>query len=91
MRGVALPFIVIASVYSLLAQEPSAGPNLAGVYRLIAGETTLPGGLKNQGSPAGLALQPSAAQEMKGVDLKQDPGQNVRSGWPFSHDGVGAE
>ena len=86
MTGRALLLIVTASIPCALAQAPPASttpPDLAGVYRVIASETTLPGGLKNQGSPAGLALQPSATQEMKSMDLKQDPARMCAPVGPF--------
>jgi hypothetical protein len=82
----ALILIAAASIPGALAQAPAsstAAPNLAGVYRAIGSDTTLPGGLKNTGSPAGLALQPSAAQEMKSVDLKQDPAKMCAPVGPF--------
>jgi hypothetical protein len=72
--------LIVMAIPSAPAQTP---PDLAGVYRVIGSETMLPGGLKNQGSPAGLALQPSAAQEMKGVDLKQDPAKMCAPVGPF--------
>ena len=82
----ALMLVLTAAIPAALAQAPQASttaPNLAGVYRVVAIETTLPGGLKNIGSPAGLALQPSAAQEMKSVDLKQDPAKMCAPVGPF--------
>jgi hypothetical protein len=80
----ALLLIVTASIPPALAQAASAtAPDLAGVYRVIGSEATLPGGLKNTGSPAGLALLPSAAQEMKSVDLKQDPAKMCAPVGPF--------
>ena len=80
MNWRALILIAAASIPSALAQAP---PDLGGVYRVIGSETTLPGGLSNQGSPATLALQPSAAQEMKSVDLKQDPAKMCAPVGPF--------
>lgn len=68
MNWRALLLIVTASISCALAQTHPAStpaPNLAGVYQIIASGTTLPGGLKNQGLPAGLVLRPSAAQETK--------------------------
>ncbi len=48
-------------------------PDLAGVYQAIPNSRTLPGGLKNSGSPSEIALLPSAAEQMKTVDPKDDP------------------
>jgi hypothetical protein len=48
-------------------------PDLGGVYRAIANGTTLPGGLKNSGSPGEIALLPQAAERMKSANPKDDP------------------
>jgi hypothetical protein len=67
--------ILMGSIPGALAQAPHAStpvPGLAGVYQIVASGTTLPGGLKNSGSPAELPLLPAAAQRMKSVNLKED-------------------
>ena len=38
------------------ASAQTAPPDLAGVYQIVASAATLPGGLKNAGSPAELPL-----------------------------------
>lgn len=48
-------------------------PDLTGTYESISNGRTLPGGLANSGSPREVALLPWAAQQMKTVDLKDDP------------------
>jgi hypothetical protein len=50
----------------------AAGPALTGVYESISAADTLPGGLKNSGSPSEVTLQPAAAEKMKSVNLKED-------------------
>jgi len=66
------------------AARPAAAPSdLAGVYQSIAAKTTLTGGLRNTGSPADIALLPAAAQQMKSVDLKQDPEKMCAAIGPF--------
>lgn len=67
---VALIAMVMVSIPRVFAQTPP--PDLAGVYQVIGSGTTLPGGLKNAGSPSELPLLPGAAQEIKGANLK-DP------------------
>jgi hypothetical protein len=59
----------------VLAQttRPTASPDLAGVYQSIPNGTTLPGGLKNSGSPAEISLLPKAAAQAKTMNLKDDP------------------
>ena len=65
------------------ANAQSAPPDLAGVYQIIERSVTLPGGLKNAGSPADLPLLPAAAAQMKSVDLKQDPAKMCVPVGPF--------
>jgi len=61
----------------------SSPPNLQGVYQSIPDQTTLPGGLKNSGSPAAIALLPEAAKQAKTVDLKKDPWKMCQPVGPF--------
>jgi hypothetical protein len=60
-----------------------AQPNLQGVYQSIPNRTTLPGGLKNAGSPAAISLLPQAAQQAKSIDLKKDPWKACQPVGPF--------
>ena len=60
-----------------------AQPNLQGVYQSIPDRTTLPGGLKNTGSPAAITLLPQAAQQAKSIDLKKDPWKACQPVGPF--------
>ena len=46
----------------LFAQAIMAQPDLEGVYQSIPDKITLPGGLKNAGSPASIQLQPGTAR-----------------------------
>jgi hypothetical protein len=64
---------ILTCIPFALAQQQPNPPNIAGVYRSIPSGVTLPGGLKNSGSPAEIPLLPKAAQQMKTVDLKSDP------------------
>ena len=65
------------------ASAQTAPPDLAGVYQIVASAATLPGGLKNAGSPAELPLLAEAAAQMKSVDLKQDPAKMCVPIGPF--------
>ena len=60
-----------------------AQPDLQGVYQSIPDRTTLPGGLKNTGSPAGISLVPEAAQQARSIDLKKDPWKMCQPVGPF--------
>ncbi len=62
----------------------AAGPlDLQGVYQSIPDRMTLPGGLKNAGSPAAVGLLPEAAQQAKSIDLKMDPWKMCQPVGPF--------
>jgi hypothetical protein len=81
--GAAQVFTLAAAlVWALVAALPCSAqtsskaaspPNLQGVYQAIPASATLPGGLKNQGSPSAISLLPEAAQQAKTFDLKRDP------------------
>lgn len=71
---------------ALAAAQPGAAPaphNLQGVYQSIPNRITLPGGLKNTGSPAAIELLPDAARQAKSVDLKRDPWKICQPVGPF--------
>jgi hypothetical protein len=69
-----------------LAQQGRAAagpPDLQGVYQSVPDRTTLPGGLKNTGSPAAISLLPEAAQQARSIDLKKDPWKMCQPVGPF--------
>jgi len=81
-----VPILLAAAGFVAAAQNPRSAvtsPNLDGVYQAIPNGTVLPGGLKNIGSPGDLALQPAAAQQMKGMSLKDDPAKVCKPLGPF--------
>jgi hypothetical protein len=69
-RDLALLFSLVLATTVTSAQQP---PNIAGVYQSIPNSVTLPGGLKNTGSPNDISLTPAAAQQSKAINLKDDP------------------
>ena len=71
---------------TMLAQQSSASsgtPILQGVYQAIPAQTTIPGGLKNAGSPAAIELLPAAARQVQSIDLKSDPWKMCQPVGPF--------
>jgi len=60
-----------------------AQPSLQGVYQSVSSSTTLPGGLRNSGSPAAVELLPEAARQAKTVNLKKDPWKQCQPVGPF--------
>jgi len=80
--------IPLAFAPRIMAQQArqtlsSAVPDLQGVYQSILDGTTLPGGLKNAGSPAAIELLPEAARQAKSIDLRQDPSKMCQPVGPF--------
>jgi hypothetical protein len=80
-QGPLLAVVPILCAPLTLAQ-PSP-PDLRGVYQSIPDRMTLPGGLKNAGSPTAIALLPEAARQAKSVDLKKDPWKMCQPVGPF--------
>ena len=80
--------IPLAFAPRIMAQQArqtlsSAVPDLQGVYQSIPDSTTLPGGLKNAGSPAAIELLPEAARQAKSIDLREDPSKMCQPVGPF--------
>ena len=80
--------IPLAFAPRIMAQQarqtrPSAVSDLQGVYQSIPDSITLPGGLKNAGSPAAIELLPEAARQAKSIDLRQDPSKMCQPVGPF--------
>ena len=75
--------ICCVALAASFATAQTTPPDLAGVYQVMERSVTLPGGLKNAGSPAELPLLPAAAAQMKSVDLKQDPAKMCVPVGPF--------
>src|SRR4249920_1201595 len=82
MRSLLFSLAVIA-FFAQRGPSPAPAPDLAGVYQSISDETTLPGGLRNSGSPSEIALLPAAAQQLKTVDLSQDAEKMCQPLGPF--------
>ena len=84
-----LPILIpLAFAPRIMAQQarqtrPSAVSDLQGVYQSIPDSITLPGGLKNAGSPAAIELLPEAARQAKSIDLRQDPSKMCQPVGPF--------
>ena len=66
-----------------LASLASAQADLRGVYQAIPNGATLAGARKNAGSPADIALLPAVAEQMKTVNLKEDPAKMCQPVGPF--------
>lgn len=70
---------------ALVAQtSPSpATSDLGGVYQAIPSTATIGGSLKNSGSPSEISLLPAVLDQMKSVDLTQDPEKMCQPIGPF--------
>jgi hypothetical protein len=85
-RAYVLVGAVILCAPLMMAQSgraAAASPDLQGVYQSIPDGVTLPGGLKNAGSPAAIELLPEGMQQAKSVDLKKDPWKMCQPVGPF--------
>jgi hypothetical protein len=69
---------VFAAVISCTWAVEAEPPDISGVYQVIPDATTLPGGLRNEGSPEKVALR-----QLKTVDLKRDPAKMCQPIGPF--------
>jgi hypothetical protein len=78
-------FLRVAGLVSVCTPLALAQPgrDLEGVYQSIADRTTLPGGLKNVGSPADIALLPEAARQLESLNSKKDPWKMCQPVGPF--------
>lgn len=65
------------------AGKSAAPPDITGVYKSISSKTVLPGGLKNSGTLADLPLAAAAIQQMKTVNLNEDPAKVCQPLGPF--------
>jgi hypothetical protein len=79
----AAPILCILPAAAQQGRVISGPPNLQGVYQSIPAQTTLPGGLKNMGSPAAIELAPAAARQAQSIDLKSDPWKMCQPVGPF--------
>jgi hypothetical protein len=86
MLGVSLPVMAAQEAANIAPNgvaNMAATKDLTGVYQSISSGTVLSGGLKNSGSPRSVALSQAAAEQMKSVDVKEDPGRVCLPVGPF--------
>ncbi len=74
---------LVSCTLPVMAQQAPDTQSLQGVYESIPAGTALPGGLRNAGAPASIALLPEAARRTKTVDLKKDPWKMCQPVGPF--------
>src|SRR5580693_3773292 len=79
----AIPILCAPLILAQQNRGAAGPPDLQGVYQSIPDRTTLPGGLKNAGSPAAISLLPEAAQQARSIDLKKDPWKMCQPVGPF--------
>jgi hypothetical protein len=81
--------IALVAGLMMLAQPAAAQsaktavPDLTGVYQSIPNSITLPGGLKNEGSPEDISLLPAAAAKARTADFGPDPAKTCQVIGPF--------
>jgi hypothetical protein len=84
-RAALFAIVAVTAAAALPAAQSgrAAPPDVAGVYQAIASGTTIPGGLRNMGSPEEIVLVPAAAEQVKSTDLTQDPEKSCQPIGPF--------
>src|SRR5947209_1051910 len=58
-------------------------PDLTGLYQSVPNSVTLPGGLKNSGTPEDILLLPAAAAKAKSAKFGPDPATTCQVIGPF--------
>lgn len=84
--SVGISLVVVSMLFTPAAVAQSVKPNVpdfAGVYVLVPSGETLPGGLKNVGSPEEISLQPAAAATARQTDLSLDTAKDCQGIGPF--------
>ena len=81
----AMPALVAAITPFAGAQTKASAkpPDLTGVYQIVSSKTVIAGGLKNIGAPSDVSLLPAAKEQMKSVNVKDDPGRHCQPVGPF--------
>ena len=80
---------LVAGLMMMLAQPAAAQsaktavPDFTGVYQSIPNSVTLPGGLKNEGSPEEISLLPAAAAKARTAGFGPDPAKTCQVIGPF--------
>jgi len=75
--------LMIAAAAAFAQASKSSTPDLTGVYELVPNNVTLPGGLKNAGSPEEISLLPAASAKAKATDLRLDTAKDCQIIGPF--------
>lgn len=84
LAGVSLVVGMMMFTQAAVAQSTKANvPDLTGVYESVPNSFTLPGGLRNEGSPEDVSLQPAAAAKAKATDLRLDAAKTCQVIGPF--------
>lgn len=80
--------VILIVTLSMLSPMAAAGqstnwPNLTGIYVIVPDSETIPGGLRNQGSPEEISLLPAAAEIARKADLSLDTAKDCQGIGPF--------
>lgn len=79
----ALSIVCASTAVAQSGRTSGTPPVIGGVYKPIPNTTNLSGGLKNSGFLSDLPLLPAAVQQMKAVNLKEDPLKMCQPLGPF--------
>ena len=78
-----VPIVCAPLTMAQQSREVAGLRDLQGVYQSVPDQVTLPGGLKNGGSPAAIQLLPEAARQARSIDLRKDPWKMCQPVGPF--------
>ena len=81
--GIGLVGFVLLMQQAVAQSSKAAVPDFTGVYESVANGVNLPGGLKNEGSPEEISLQPAAAAKAQSTKLGPDPANTCQVIGPF--------
>jgi hypothetical protein len=82
-REIAALVTLLFFMQPLSAQSTKAAVDFTGVYQSVANGVTPPGGLKNEGSPEEISLQPAAAAKAQSTKRGADPANTCQVIGPF--------
>jgi hypothetical protein len=80
---IATTLIATASFAVAQTKAPASVPDLTGVYQIVSSKAVIAGGLKNIGAPSEISLLPAAKEQVKTINVKDDPGRQCQPVGPF--------
>src|ERR1051326_3762326 len=83
MKSIGIGLLGLVLFLQPAAGQSSKTADFTGVYQSVPNGITLPGGLRNEGSPEQISLQPAAAAKAKTTNFGKDPAETCQVIGPF--------